>query len=450
MAPGSARSTPGYPPTPVLGACPGGDVPQLPPQWHAIALLTPFEMGDMMVAEVLCDSAAGNMWIKLMGVSGGSSLMFIMTPEGVYFRLTGNEWIGPVDLGWVVPGQDWLAGRGCSCVGTQRILTQECAWWVGLSPCTNGCEQGGCPPVDVGNWLWFRTDNGMPWRFMFINADNPYALPVLGDCAFVHFPLFEPTDAAAVSAHVDAARASAKPSTLAAAEVRDLSGMLKRAPVIDPAEHRAELQSLIPGLTPLQGTCSQLPSWPDTMYVNALTVPTAGSSVLVTEIFYDATIDRMLTRLWEPGDTRDDLILTPGQTYDVSYQGGVEKGCAKADPVGPPYQNWPVHDQCQCRAAIAHNPDFAPDDTIIIFNCPSDPPRNFWIWYTAEGRPVMFSEVPQYCDVGLILIDYYEFVPNAQIDPDMFTLPTDCGQTHAAAAEPRVRRRLQPLMRRIR
>jgi hypothetical protein len=58
------------------------------------------------------------------------------------------------------------------------------------------------------------------------------------------------------------------------------------------------------------------------------------------------------------------------------------------------------------------------------------PPRYFWIWYTTDNEAVLFAEVPQACNVKLILTDYFDYMPNPQqpFDPSLFVVPPDCEQ----------------------
>jgi hypothetical protein len=161
--------------------------------------------------------------------------------------------------------------------------------------------------------------------------------------------------------------------------------------------------------------------------MEATTIPTAALSVSPTTIHYDWPISRMLTRLSGADGTYDDLVLTDTKTYDVSYAADGSHTCNGTEPVGLPRPDWPTTDGGQVMAVIDGGTGLSPYGTTQLIALPSDQGRTFWIWYTTpDDRAVLFTEVPQLCDVGLVLIDYTEYEPNAKIDPSIFAVPADC------------------------
>jgi hypothetical protein len=96
-------------------------------------------------------------------------------------------------------------------------------------------------------------------------------------------------------------------------------------------------------------------------------------------------------------------------------------------PVGLPYPNWTEIDGGVCKGVITNNPQLSPNKTTQIFTLNSMPPRVFWIWYTTANQAIMFAEVPQACNVELILTDYFDYDPAPPpFDPALFVIPPDC------------------------
>lgn len=411
--------------------------PMLPERWQSVALLTPFTDDQLIVASVSYDWAIQTMRITCYGLEEGF-LDFLVTPTGLYVSLNPSpvtpQWHGPFETPWQVPSPDWLNNKGCQWKGNQTVLGTEAQWWVSLSPCTNCYEDPTSPKVSVGNWFWFRNDTQMLWRIMSINASNPYKLPVLGEFAMAHLPTFEPGADTALPELVLSLSTNLKPISdfplsIAGSQIQGVSDLLKASQShlteADRAQVLATIQTLIPGLSYPPGDVV-LPSWPLTLYMTAITIPTAGTDPLPTEIYYDWNLKRQLTRLYQLDCSVEDLILTDSETYGVDrYPDGTHR-CEPPSPPGLPYPNWPTRDQGKCRGVIANNPDLSPGKTTQLIVLPSNFNRVFWIWYTTDNMAVMFMEVPQLCDVSLVLIDYYDVQLNAPIDPNVLTIPPDC------------------------
>jgi hypothetical protein len=440
-----------------LAPCTSSAPPELPGGWYAVALLTPFTSAYPAVAEVTYSASLRAMVIGCYDLGGGGTGVLVLG-DGTYFVYPNWPDTGPAygpfsNSRWQVPAPDWLADKQLQCMGTGAVLGVDCEWWGGLTPCTNG---GGTN--QVGAWIWADTAQRLPFRIMFIDQSNPYRLPVLGDAAMVHLPTFENHDGAGLEALVAETRrarqaprrfgARSRPAAHArrggawsssraagiAGPVTIWSLLEARRPQISPERRAANLArvgELIPGLRPLSGGCTpySLPTWPGRLAMTALTIPTGQVAVYPTEVFYDWSLKRQASRFYEPDGSRMDTILEAGITYDVTYHADGSHSCDGTDPVGLPRPNWPAADNCQCRAAIVDHPRLSPGRTTVIFTCPSDPPRVFWIWYTDDGAPVMFSEVPQHCGVTFTLIDYASFDPNPGPFPaGVFDVPADCLQ----------------------
>jgi hypothetical protein len=163
------------------------------------------------------------------------------------------------------------------------------------------------------------------------------------------------------------------------------------------------------------------------MFLTSYSTPTAGPAPFPTQVFYDWTIKRMLTRLWLPGGAFEDAILDASSTHLVVRKPDGTHICGKVLPVGLVKPDWAAQDDGRCRAVITDNPALSPGRTTNICVLPSRPGQVFWTWYTSDDAPVMFVEVPQACDVILLLTDYADWEASpGPFDPSLFVVPPDC------------------------
>ncbi len=468
--------TSSLPAPPTLEPCESSEPPALPAKWRAVALLTPFPKGRLFqlpaVAEVIFDATVDAMLVNYYTLDGGSVNVFFI--GDCYYVVWNGTCYGPFqEPNWRVPQQNWLGDKGMSCSGSAPVLGVDCDWWKGTTQCTNSLEnQGSTAPCQgetwcAGNWIWTRTDTGVPWRMMFIPQGNPYQLPILGDCAMVHLPTFQelastklPDLAERCPCTDDPASAGTSP-TRASHSARFAGPWVRRSASADghatiaefldrskaTQEQRTEsldrIGQLIPGFEPLPGDCTpdRLPVWPETLYMTALTTPTfpyqeTGSGPwyydpFPTEVYYDDTVQdapKQLARFHQPDGTMQDTLLLVPTSYGVSRDAdGTVTSCAPLPGnTGPVVRDWPKHDGSRCVARIVNNPELSPDKTTLIIQCPSPPDRVFYIWYTSDGAAVSFMEVPQCCDVSLTLIDYFAFDAAPSLPPGIFDIPTNC------------------------
>ena len=435
------------PAPPVLNPSNETTPPALPAKWHAVALLTPFAAGGLVVADVWYDWSVQAMRVTLYGVNGGY-LDVLYTPNGAYLLsapLPGGDpqqCFGPIPTATKVPPPSFLTTLGLKCRGLQTVLGTNCSWWVGTCTCSNGSSPQDPPaPTDqVANWFWLRSDNQLPWRMMVINEDNPYLLPVLGACPVVHFPSFQAVSQTSLPAIIQActsrgpvADSGAKVDSWSDITTQMASGA-SRLTQASPDALRTTAQSLIPGIRPALPT-DPLPVWPDRFYLTSFSIATfeveSGEPNVPypTRVYFDSTSQNMLTRMLTPNGAFEDCILDSSSTHVVMRLPNGAHKCGPSLPVGLPYTNWAARDGGQVMAAIANNPNLSPGVTTLLIAMPSDQGRVFWAWYTTTGTPVMFLEVPQLCNVQLVLTDYYAFVPNPPpFDPSLFVVPSDCLQ----------------------
>lgn len=433
-----------YPDPPLLRPIERAAPPRLPERWRAVAMLTPFENAQIVVAEVTYDWALRAMLVVLDGLEDGhAELLFVESSVFVVLG-GGSRVIGPLPSSSPVPAPDWLADRKMTCAGAKELLDEPCEWWVGYSPCTNG-YQGPPPPVpaEVCNWILVRMEDRLPWRFFFTDKTNPYRFPVLGDFPMANFTRFEAIETSGLDALAGAAggRAEAPSAPLAGlvagpvpALLAGLAGLLPEYATADGGTERA--QRLIPGLRPAPAD-TPLPTWPDTLYITAFSTPTAQngmfpSQTLPTRVYYEWPEKRQLTRCYL-SDTSledvscEDMILDSSTTWLVIRNPDGSHVCKGTMPVGLPKPDWAEQDDGTPRAIIEDNPQLSPGRTTRLSVLPSDHGRVFWVWYTAADLGVLFMEVPQLGDVGLVLTDYYDFERDAgPFDPSLFVVPADC------------------------
>lgn len=427
-----------FPSPPFLTPCEARTPPPLPDKWHAVALLTPFYNSQLLVADIYYDWSVQAMRVTLYGLEQGYADV-LYTPDGFYLLASvepsgpPEQCFGPISMPSRVPSPNWLETIDVECQGLQEILGVNSSWWVGFTPCTNGYQNP--PPLkppNVANWFWFREDNLCPWRMMFINQDNPYHLPVLGYFPVVHLPTFEPVSSTDLPAILHICQSQVKPldKPLQITSGQDIEQLVASNSVsqtrIDQDTIQTMIQQLIPGLRPPPQDC-ELPYWPDRLFLTSLSTPTPGPVPNPTQVYYDWPSQRMLTRLYGSDNSLEDAILTDSTTYLIKRFANGTHQCLKKLPVGLPRPNWPTHDGGQCKAVIENNPDLSPNRTTQVIVLPSTPGRVFWIWYTTENEAVMFVEVPQLCDVQLVLTDYFDYQANPQpFDKSLFEIPPDC------------------------
>lgn len=439
--------------------------PALPSKWTATALLTPFPDDDGVAqapwaAEVTYDWSVEAMRISCYSLDGGH-VDILAVGEGTYYVLEEGGCYGPYSQPeWSVPSPDWLASRNLVCNGVAPVLGVSCQWWSGTSPCKNSLEHEGSGPSCeddtwcAGTWIWAREDNGFPWRIMLISQGNPYQLPVLGDCALVHLPTFQEIGGTKLPQIL----ANCSQPGTGRPEPGSIATALRRSAESATDEQRATVLEtvggLIPGLAPLPGGCSPytLPTWPTTLYMTAITTPTFPYQEVQggpwypdpfpTEIYYDTTdknAPMQLSRFYQPDGTIQDTLLLEPTSYAVNRDGnGTVTSCGLLDPnpndpnIGAPVWDWPANDGAICLAMLEDNPQLSPGRTTLIIGCPSDHGRAFYIWYTSDAVAVMFTEVPQCCDVSLTLIDYDTYLADPELPQGIFDIPPQCEQAQSS------------------
>lgn len=435
-----------FPNPPTIAKCGSTTPPNLPQSFHAVALLTPFNNSQLVVADIYYDWSLQAMRITTYGLEQGyADFLYLQNEYFILDSVNGGpptNFFGPIATTEEVPPPDWLANFNATCNGIGQVLNVNTNWWCVLTKNTNGTAPippTPCPNFDSANWFWLRTDNQMPWRMMLINTTNEFHLPFIGWFAFAHFPTFESMPNTGLSELVQTCKARSKPvgqeyaAPLQINSNEDVYNLVRAKPFVTKADQKNiqdAIQDLIPGLTP--PSKKTLPTWPNRLFMTALTTPTFEphpfpNQPYPTQIYYDWDIQRQLTRFFQPDQSLEDVILTGSESYMVArFPDGTHK-CLGTVPVGLPYTDWTKRDGGVCKGVITNNPQLSPNKTTQIFTLNSMPPRVFWIWYTTTNQAIMFAEVPQACNVELILTDYFDYNPAPPpFDPTLFSIPTDC------------------------
>jgi len=459
-----------FPHPPVLRPVtnPDGPPPCLPRQFRAVALMQPYRggtaahppegRGQIAVAEVVYDHSVAAMRVTVHPLEGRPvDLLFVGAEVYAIDTLAtgGLRFLGPLATDTPVPPTDWLSGRAMNCQGQGGLVGVACDWWVGYTPNANGLsptdpQPPGGAEVLVCNWVWTRSDTGLPFRLFFNNADNPYRLPVLGSYAMTWFTEFAPVAETALPSLVQMARRDATPwpdgvampapgqgmDDLAEALCAAVPGWMAQAPDNGASRLVAGLKPAPPG--------APLPVWSQRLCITGFTLPTAKSAMfdaaaLPIRVFYAAEPSRMLTRAALQADKFEgvrvmDMILHPGMTHLVEREPDGRHKCLGTKPVGPPYPDWAARDGGQPRAVIVDNPVLGPGRTIVVSALPSTQGRWFWVWYTPDHDGILFAEVPQKGNVGLVVTDYDVFDHDPPPFPDdAFDVPPDCLEQGATA-----------------
>jgi len=439
--------TSSFPMPPSIAPCGSKTPPNLPQAFHAIALLTPFNNSQLVVADITYDWSLPAMRITTYGLEQGYADFLYF--QNVYFIIDSENggppknFFGPIATTEQIPPPNWLATFNATCNGVGEVLDVNTNWWCSLTKNTNGTAPvppTPCPNIDSANWFWLRTDNQMPWRMMLINTTNEFDLPFIGWFAFAHFPTFESIPSGSLSDLVQTCKTRSTRLDLESAAplkvdtYEDVYNLVSGKPLVSEPVKQAnvldQIQNLIPGLAPPNN--NSLPTWPNQLFMTAFTTPTFEphpfpNQPYPTQVYYDWTNQRQLTRFYLPDQSLEDVILTSSISYLIArFPNGTHK-CLGTVPVGLPYTNWTERDGGVCKGVITNNPQLSPNKTTQIFTLNSMPPRVFWIWYTTTNQAIMFAEVPQACNVELILTDYFDYNPAPPpFDPSLFVVPPDC------------------------
>ncbi|HUS54181.1 MAG TPA: hypothetical protein VMY41_09275 [Thermohalobaculum sp.] len=420
---------------PVIQQCaPNQPVPTLPDVWSTTALLTPFDQSELKFAKVIVGSAINTMLATTIGLESGTRDQFLIVEDKTYRGITdqnGNPQYVPIwQDNWLVPPTNLFYGKGCSCEGISYVSGVEAEAWK--------CPSGAAQPAAAGHrgaaqgkateydWFWFTAAASpaerVPLRFLMSRPDNDQKLPVLGDAALVNMP--EVTTATGSSAE--------------AQELGKLAEAAASGGVIPDSQLRLGDPS-IPGVSFAGCGSFTLPTWPQTAYSDGALFAVGGSYTSML-IYYDYPNLREVSKIRGQDGSVNDTRLTSDTTWEIFWpspgpdQGAPVQCQGGLKNVGIWHPNWPTRDACACRAGIAANSPLNPSgDDLNALSCFFGGSAYIQSWYSTAGRPHLFYET----NAGdLDLIDYYNWIPNAQIDPSVFDDPGQCMQGQSDIVAP--------------
>ena len=398
--------------------CATASPPVLPQRWHAVALMAPFENGQLDVGEFVYDAAVPAMRATVSGVESGT-IDLLITTEDTY-QLTGPRQspAACVSSGarFNPPSRQWLSADA-QCAGKAPIMSTLMEWWTMPSA------------DDAAIWYWYKADTRLPWRTTRI---TPSADPaVIGSYAMTNFTSFEAVPRTNLAVLRDFCRARVvepADSHPSAGSVRAL--MEARSGNAGDVEGSARAATLVAGLDRQACSSAEPPRWPSRFEMTAIMIPTNfPNGPYPAEIFYDwSRANAQLTRLHDPGNPSSratlDGLLKGTAGYHIARDESGAAVCERAYP-GLIRPDWMTHDECQCRAVVKNNPAFDRNDAIQILSCPVKPSGVFWAWYGIAGRPITFRStavIPS----GLTLADYYHFTSKTAFPTEVLNPPAEC------------------------
>jgi hypothetical protein len=409
-------------PYPTFSRCAPATPPILPQRWHAVALMAPFEDGQLDVGEFVYDAALPAMRATVSGVESGM-IDLLITNEDTY-RLTGPyqsptacESSGPV---FKPPSTQWLSAEA-KCVGKARVMSNLMEWWTMPSESS------------AATWYWYKADTRMPWRTTRVTSSTDPA--VIGGYAMTNFTTFEQLPRTNLAALRDFCRsriaAAATDVSISIKSVRELMGA--QSSKDSDAEGPTRATSLVSGLDRAACLSVKPPRWPVRFEMTALMISTNfQQGPYPAEVFYDwQGANAQLTRLHDPENPSSraalDGLLKGGAGYHIARDETGAAVCERAYP-GIIRPDWMTNDNCKCRGVVKNNPAFDRNDAIQIFSCPVKPAGVFWAWYSATGRPITFRStavIPS----GLTLADYYRWTSKADFPAEVFDRPAECSNS---------------------
>ena len=404
---------------PLLKACTPATPPVLPKRWRAVGLLMPFLQGQLDVGEFEYDGALPAMRATVYGLESGAADILI-TQNDTYLLLGPHR--SPtrcISLGHKlrVPSAQWLSSQSV-CLGESPLASQAVQWWQNSD-------------FDVARY-WFTAKSRLPWRSLFVKRSLDPA--VIGDYAMTYFPTFTPLPQTNLSALQNLCAAKAEPNRAEGLSetpsARELMTIRNEAAE---AERGSRVGELIPGLS--HDACSRMTPdrWPDRFVMTAIVSPLrVDDAPYSTLIYYDWSQTRTLLIMPFHGDPpalQGILSLKQQVGYRLHFSAPASKtGVCRPDLPGVIRPDWMKVASCECRGVISGNPALGPNGDTQILSCPikMQEPRIMWSWYTTQGQPMMFMEARPNEGSGVMLADYYGWIPGQTGQAGDFALPAEC------------------------
>jgi hypothetical protein len=404
-------------PLPTFARCTAPSPPELPERWRAVALMMPFDGGQIDVGELIYDGVLPAMRATIYGLESGTADLLITETEtyqlsGPHHAPTGCSALGRQ---LAPPARRWLSAQA-QCAGQAPVGGTEVEWWRMPS------ENSGA------TWFWHRSGSRLPWRSLITTPLRDPA--VIGEYAMTYFPVFEPatdTNLARLRNFCEAATRGNKNE--AATEKKSVRAIIAESTDgAANAERTSRIQQLIPGLS--HEACADVAPihWPRRLAMTAIMVPTPFTSgPFPTEVFYDWDgAHAMLTRMHHPDDpsVTYEGLLAGERGYNMQAGTSGALTCRQEYP-GIVKPDW-LATQCTCRGVIKNNSQLSPGGAVEIRSCPVVyASHSFWAWYAVGGRPLMSLATVQ-SPGGLILADYADWAPGGEIAPGTLDVPSMC------------------------
>ncbi len=407
---------------PVFAPCHPATPPALPMRWRAVGLMSPFTIGQIDVGEFVYDGNIPALRATLYGLESGAVDLLITGTDtyllsGPYRAPTGCTSLGRR----FAPPAQWLS-PGAVCIGEAPLATTDVQWWS-------------MPGVkDQAIRHWFRKQTRLPWRSVFLTpSPNP---AVIGDYAMTYFPTFAPLSKTNIARLRDFCAAHAKKSNAAAANATTARALMAIRNEAAEAERLQRIGTLIPGLS--HAACSGVAPvpWPNQFVMTAIFTPQSFRRRPYSTIMYydwNGTGSQVAGNYQGTPPLLQNIVMLKkrvGFWLRRDKSAGVK--CLAVYP-GIVRPDWMTSAFCKCRGVIARNPDLNPDGVIRIFACPIKWQLGhvMWSWYTPKGHPVVFIEAAA-SKAGIMLADYYRWLPGQTPPATFFDLPKECVATNGA------------------
>ncbi len=440
-----------------------------PVNWQASFVLSPFgdaappmnNYDQLVIAETVCyyDPLVGSfLSVGLYLLEDLQYFNFFFRDDGRWYWLISTPEGGPTD--YYGPFSTALQPP------SPGLLSQ--ALFGGQWPLAGTLTDGWVVPTanaetPHGNWISLRTADQALWRVLNLDSDNPMNLPILGSYFMANtsnFTTFTPPPGVLLPPTLQALlerppKAEVTPPSPMVTQ-RDIQTAMAN-PLFSAPCTLAQIQALVPGITPPPNPMLPLPQWTNQVYIQGWTI---GCDFIpyATQVWYDYNIPCQRTEFVGYGNVpgqstyndRQDTVLYANYTDNPVYQwqvGAWQFTCCNPvlQGVGAPHPNFLQDADGTIKATIVGNPSFGlqPNETLLITRAtmprPPDPNLGpilsvFWLWFRADWQGVFFSECNYIdpLDHDLVTIDYVGFVQNAPIDPSS-DFPDPCAPNNQPA-----------------
>ncbi|WP_223488936.1 hypothetical protein [Pseudomonas sp. A-RE-19] len=423
--------------------------PVLPSSWECTALLHPYSPPSTDGVQdtpffQLCVASISYiegqiLSIQVVGMDGQTWWYKVTQTTTVLSRDEGVTWTDNLDIGWTLPGTEWLTPTQSPTYFATSYLNwmqaQEVDWWKQSVANSNATT-----------WIWFDHSSGLPFRMMF---GAPPKNPLVGDqnqlaffqnFSFTYFPGFSAVE----NPNVD----TWTPPVIPGFQAGNPGG--QSLPLWN--DHFA----MTTFMTPVDSASFPLPTnvfyqWkPDNAYGEATDRaqvtwmsyqynPTAGYETSVALLF-GAPPNGMPA----PPNAGDGYIFNQSEILNQGVPTPLVFSCQNIG-MGQEPPDWASIPAVQgtIHASVTDNAALSPGNQVNIISVlfpPSDEyeqGRYLWTWYSpfpgsdgSNSRPVTFMESASSIAEGgtsLALADYFDYTVSPNwYPPYLFDVPQKC------------------------